>query len=165
MMMSNVNRQRKLIRIAPLNCEEVARSQPRISEFLSDNANKDKTRPSAPICPDAEKPSNLSPQVEKIPLPKDSMISISEAEGTAKVACRLWNRTPPHLLLWSLRIQEIPWKLPVVLRWSGEGLLCSSLCRWSSSVVHWCWHALDQRYGPESNKFCCKLGFGTRAAV
>ena len=38
-----------------LNSEEVAWSQPIISEFLSDNVNKDKTRPSAPASPDVKK--------------------------------------------------------------------------------------------------------------
>ena len=66
-----------------LNSEEVALSQPRISEFLSDNANKDSIRSTAPSSPDVEKTSNLSPQVEKVPLLKES---VSEAEGTAKVA-------------------------------------------------------------------------------
>ena len=74
---------KKVIRITPLNSEEVALSQPRISEFLSDNANKDSIQPTAPSSPDVEKTSNLSPQVEKIPLLKES---VSEAEGTAKVA-------------------------------------------------------------------------------
>ena len=82
--MSDVTRSRKVIRITPLNSEEVARSQPRISEFLSDNANKDNTRPCAPCSPDAEKTPNLSPQVEKVPLLK---VSVSEAEGTAKMVC------------------------------------------------------------------------------
>ena len=59
----SVNRKKKVTRITPLNSEEVALSQPRISEFLSDNANKESTRPSAPSSPDAEKTSNLSPQV------------------------------------------------------------------------------------------------------
>ena len=54
-MMSNVNRQRNLTRITSLISEEVALSQTRISEFLSDNVKKDKTRPSAPSSPDAEK--------------------------------------------------------------------------------------------------------------
>ena len=66
-----------------LNSEEVALSQPRISEFLSDNANKDSIRPTAPSSPDVKKTSNLSPQVEKVPLLKES---VSEAEGTEKVA-------------------------------------------------------------------------------
>ena len=52
--------------MTPLNSEEVALSQPRISEFLSDNANKDSIRPTAPSSPDVEKTSNLSPQVEKV---------------------------------------------------------------------------------------------------
>ena len=73
---------KKVIRMTPLN-SEVALSQPRISEFLSDNANKDSIRPTAPSSPDVEKTSNLSPQVEKVPLLKES---VSEAEGTAKVA-------------------------------------------------------------------------------
>ena len=74
---------KKVIRMTPLNSEEVALSQPRISEFLSDNANKDSIQPTAPSSPDVEKTSNLSSQVEKIPLLKESL---SEAEGTAKVA-------------------------------------------------------------------------------
>ena len=56
--------------------------QPRISKFLSDNANKDNSRPCAPCSKDAEKTSNLSPQDEKVPLLKKS---IPEAEGTAKM--------------------------------------------------------------------------------
>ena len=79
----SVNRKKKVTRITPLNSKKVALSQPRISEFLSDNANKDSTRPFAPFSPDAEKTSNMSPQVDKIPLLKES---VSEAEGTAKVA-------------------------------------------------------------------------------
>ena len=71
-------------------------SQPRISKFLSDNANKESTRPSVPSSPDAEKTPNLSPQVEKVPLLKES---VSEAEGTAKVACSVvkpnTTSTPP----------------------------------------------------------------------
>ena len=55
MIRSNVNRQRKVTRIKPPNLEEVARSQPKISKFLSDNANKDKTPPSEPFSPDAGK--------------------------------------------------------------------------------------------------------------
>ena len=73
MMMSNVNRQRNLTRITSLISEEVALSQTRISEFLSDNVKKDKTRPSAPSSPDAEKTSNLSPQIEKISLLEESV--------------------------------------------------------------------------------------------
>ena len=69
--------------MTPLNSEEVALSQPRISEFLSDNANKDSIQPTAPSSLDVETTSNLSPQVEKVPLLKESL---SEAEGTAKVA-------------------------------------------------------------------------------
>ena len=86
----SVNRKKKVTRITPLNSEEVALSQPRISEFLSDNANKESTRPSAPSSPDAEKTSNLSPQVEKVPLLKEF---VSEAEGTAKVA---WSVVKPN---------------------------------------------------------------------
>ena len=65
MTMPNIIRSRKVTRIIPLNSEEVARSQTRISEFLSDNADKSNTRKCAPSCPDTEKTSNLSPQVEK----------------------------------------------------------------------------------------------------
>ena len=86
----SVNRKKKVTRITPLNSEEVALSQPRISEFLSDNANKESTRPSAPSSPDAEKTSNLSPQVEKVTLLKEF---VSEAEGTAKVA---WSVVKPN---------------------------------------------------------------------
>ena len=64
----SVNRKKKVTGITPLNSEEVAVSQPRISEFLSDNANKDSTRPFALSSPDAEKTSNLSLQVEKVRL-------------------------------------------------------------------------------------------------
>ena len=88
--MSNVNRQRKVKRITPLHLKKVPRSQPRISDFLKDNANKDKTRPSAPTSPDAAKTSNLGPQVEKIPLQKES---ISEADCTTKVA---WSVVKPN---------------------------------------------------------------------
>ena len=83
MIMSNIIRSRKVLRIIPLN-SEVARSQPKIIEFLSDNANEDSSRLCAPSSPDAEKTSNLNPQVEKVPLLKES---VSEAEGTAKM---LW---------------------------------------------------------------------------
>ena len=86
----SVNRKKKVTLITPLNSEEVALSRPRINEFLSDNANKDSTRPSAPSSLDAEKTSNLSPQVEKVPLLKES---VSEAEGTAKVA---WSVVKPN---------------------------------------------------------------------
>ena len=86
----SVNRKKKVTRITPLNSEEVAMSQPRISEFLSDNANKESTRPAATSSPDAEKTSNLSPQVEKVPLLKEP---VSEAEGTAKVA---WSLVKPN---------------------------------------------------------------------
>ena len=67
----------------------MARSQSRISEFLSDNANKDNTRLCAPSCPDAKKTSNLIPQVEKVPLLEES---VSEAEGTAKM---VWSVVKP----------------------------------------------------------------------
>ena len=72
MIISNIIRSRKVTRIIPLTSEEVARSQPRIIEFLSDNANKGNTRLCAPSNPDAEETSNLSPQVEKVPLLKES---------------------------------------------------------------------------------------------
>ena len=88
--MSNVNRQRKLARITSQNSEEVALSQTRISEFLSDNADKDKTRPSAPASHDAERTSNLSPQFGRVPLLKQP---VSETEGTAKVA---WSVVKPN---------------------------------------------------------------------
>ena len=68
----------------------MARSQPRIIEFLSYNANKDNTRLCAPSCPDAEETSNLSPQVEKVPLLKET---VSEAEGTAKM---VWSVVKPN---------------------------------------------------------------------
>ena len=84
-----VNRKKKVTRITPLNSEEVALSQPRISEFLGDNANKDSIRLSTPSSPDVEKTSNLSSQVEKIPLLKES---VSKAEGTEKVA---WSVAKP----------------------------------------------------------------------
>ena len=51
---------KKVIPMTPLNSEEVALSQPRISEFLSDNANKDSIRPTAPSSPDVEK--NIKPE-------------------------------------------------------------------------------------------------------
>ena len=86
----SVNRKKKVTRITPLNSEEVALSQPRISEFLSDNANKESTRSSAPSSSDADKTSNLSPQVEKVSLLKEF---VSEAEGTAKVA---WSVVKPN---------------------------------------------------------------------
>ena len=88
--MSNIIRSRKVTRIIPLNSEEVVRSQPRIIEFLSDNANKDNTRLCASSSPDAEKTSNLSPQVEKVPLLKES---VSEADGTAKM---VWSVVKPN---------------------------------------------------------------------
>ena len=83
-------RSKKVTRIIPLNSEEVARSQPRIIEVLSDNANKDNTRLYAPSSPNAEKPSNLSPQVEKVLLLKES---VSEAEGTANM---VWSVVKPN---------------------------------------------------------------------
>ena len=64
----SVNRKKKVTGITLLNSEEVALSQPRITEFLSDNANKNNTRLCASSSPDAEKTSNLSPQVEKVRL-------------------------------------------------------------------------------------------------
>ena len=88
--MSNIIRSRKVTRIIPLNSEEVARSQPRIIDFLSDNANKYNTRLCASSSPNAEKTSNLSPQVEKVPLLKES---VSEAEGTANM---VWSVVKPN---------------------------------------------------------------------
>ena len=111
--MSNIIRSRKVTRIIPLNSEEVARSQPRIIEFLSDNANKDNTRLCAPSSPDVEKASNLSPQVEKVPLLKES---VPEAEGTAKT---VWSVVKPNTTptsLWNLTIQVISRKLLASLR-------------------------------------------------
>ena len=90
MIMSNVISSRKVTRIIPLNSEEVARSPPRIIEFLSDNANKNNTRLCASSSPDAEKTSNLSPQDEKVSLLKES---VSDAEGTAKMA---WSVVKPN---------------------------------------------------------------------
>ena len=87
----STRRKKKITRITPLNSKEVARLQPRISEFLSDNASKDKTRLSAPSSPDSEKTSNLSPQVEKLPLLKESVLT--EAESTAKVS---WSVIKPN---------------------------------------------------------------------
>ena len=80
----STHRTKKITRITPLNSEEVALSPPRISEFLYDNASRDKTRLSAPSSPVSKKTSNLSPQVEKVSLLKESVSA--EAEGTAKVA-------------------------------------------------------------------------------
>ena len=57
---------------------------------MSENANKGSTWPSAPFSPDAEKTSNLKPQVEKVPLLKES---VSKAEGSAKVA---WSVVKPN---------------------------------------------------------------------
>ena len=88
----SVNRNKKVTRITSLNSEEVALSQPRINEFLSDNANKDKTRSSAPSSPDAEKTSNMSPQVEKVPLLKESD---STAKGVWSVVKPNTSSTPP----------------------------------------------------------------------
>ena len=90
MTISNIIRSRKVTQIIPLNIEEVAQSQPRINEFLSENANKDNTRPCAPSSPDAEKSSNLSLQVENVSLLKES---VSEAEGTAKM---VWSVVNPN---------------------------------------------------------------------
>ena len=100
----SIHKTKKVTRITLPNSEEVALSQPRISEFLSDNANKESTWPSAPSSPDAKKTSNLIPQVEKVPLLKES---VSEAEGTAKVAWSVVKRIPLQLPLWSFRIQAI----------------------------------------------------------
>ena len=89
MIMSNIIRSRKVTRIIPLNSEEVAWSQPRTIEFLSDNANKDNTWLCASSSPDAEKTSNLSPQVKKELLKE----LVSEAEGTAKM---VWSVVKPN---------------------------------------------------------------------
>ena len=64
-MTSNVNRQKKVTRITTLNSEEMARSQPRINEFLSDHASKDKTRPFATTSPDAEKHQTYTLKLKK----------------------------------------------------------------------------------------------------
>ena len=89
--MSNIIRSSKAPQIIPLNSKEVARSQPRIIEFLSDsNANKDNTRLCASSSPDAEETSNLSSQVGKVPLLKEA---VSEAEGTAKM---VWSVVKPN---------------------------------------------------------------------
>ena len=79
----SVNRKKSNTDDTPKFKRSSQNSQPRISEFLSDNANKDSIQPNAPSSPDVEKTSNLSSQVEKVPLLKESL---SEAEGTAKVA-------------------------------------------------------------------------------
>ena len=68
----------------------MARSKPRIKEFLSDNANKGNTQQYAPSSPDAEKISNLSSQDEKVSLLKES---VSDAEGTAKT---VWSVVKPN---------------------------------------------------------------------
>ena len=98
--MSNIIRSRKVTRIIPLNLEEVAQLQTRINEFLSDNANKDNTWPCAPSSPDAEKTSNLSSQVEKVPLLKES---VPEAEGTAKMEWWWWWYYPTPSEGWGRR--------------------------------------------------------------
>ena len=81
----------------------MARSQPRINEFLSDNASKDKTRLSTPSSRDFEKTSNLSSQVEKLPLPKESVST--KAEDTAKVA---WSVVKPNTSSTSLVKRQNP---------------------------------------------------------
>ena len=81
----------KVIRMTPLNSEEVALSQPKISEFLSDNANKDSIRPTAPSSPDVEKTSNLSPQVENVPLLKESVSEGYRKSGTEKRVQQKWH--------------------------------------------------------------------------
>ena len=93
--MCNIIRSRKVTRIILLNSKEEARSQPRIIAFLNDNANKDNIRLCASSRPDAEKTSNLSPQVEKVSLLKES---VSEAEGTAKM---VWPVVKPNTTLTS----------------------------------------------------------------
>ena len=86
----SIHRTKKVTWITPLNSEEVALSQPRINEFLSDNASKDKTRLSVLSSLDSKKTSNLSPQVEKVSVLKESVSTA--AEGTAKVA---WSVVKP----------------------------------------------------------------------
>ena len=54
MTLSDVIKSRKVTRIMPPNLE-VARSQPRIREFLSDNPNKGNTQQCAPSSRDAKK--------------------------------------------------------------------------------------------------------------
>ena len=54
-MIISIHETKKVAWITPLNLKEVTLSQPRISEFLSDNASKDKTRLSAPSGQDSEK--------------------------------------------------------------------------------------------------------------
>ena len=93
--MCNIIRSRKVTRIILLNSKEVARPQPRIIEFLNHNANKDNIRLCASSSPDAEKTSNLSPQVEKVSLLKES---VSEPEGTAKM---VWPVVKPNTTLTS----------------------------------------------------------------
>ena len=89
--MWNVNRPRKVTRITPLNSKEMALLQPRISEFLGDNASKDKTLSSTSSSLDAKKTSNLSPQDENAPLTKE--LVLTEAEGIAKV---VWSVVKPN---------------------------------------------------------------------
>ena len=90
MTMSNIIRSRKVTQIIPLNSEEVARSHPKIIEFLSDNSNKDNTRLSALSSPDAKETSNMSPQVQKVLLLKEL---VSEAEVSAKM---VWYVVKPN---------------------------------------------------------------------
>ena len=111
--MSHVTRSRKVTRITLLNSKEVARSQPRISELLSGNANKNNTRPCALFSLDAEKTSNLSPQVEKVSLLNEL---VSEAEGTSKMIWAVVKPNTASTSLWNLKIQVLSHKLLAGLR-------------------------------------------------
>ena len=82
LMIMSIHRTKKVTQITPLNSEKVALSQPRITEFLSDNVSKDIIWLSAPSGPDSEKTSNQSSQVEKVLLLKESVGT--EAEGTSE---------------------------------------------------------------------------------
>ena len=117
--MSNVDRQIKVTRITSLSSEEAALSQTKISEFLSVNVDKDKTRPSVPSIPDAEKTSNLSPQVEKVPLLKES---VSKAVGTTKVA---WAVVKPNTTSTSRAKPQNPSNSP--------DIACASEVKWEKN--------------------------------
>ena len=108
MAISNVTRSIKATRITLLNSKEVARSQPRISQLLSDNANKNNTRLCALFSQDAEKTSNLSTQLEKIPLLNEL---VSEAEGTSKMIRAVVKPNTASTSLWNLKIQVLSHKV------------------------------------------------------
>ena len=103
--------------MTPLNSEEVALSQPRISEFLSDNANKDSIRPTAPS-------SQMSKKHQTWALKLRTFLCWRSPSQKLRVQqkwhSQLWNRVPLQLPLWSLRIQAIPRILLARLRWSEE---------------------------------------------